>query len=51
MKTQKAKHMKRPRAWHHLPNQDRRFRRAVKLLDEALERDVNRTPVSDGTNR
>lgn len=37
MKRQKSKHMKRPRAWHHLPNQDRKFRRAIKILDEAMK--------------
>lgn len=33
----KPKGMKRPRDWHHGPNQDPIFRRNAKLLDEAKE--------------
>jgi hypothetical protein len=32
---QKAKHKKRPRAWHHRANQDRKYRRALELLRTA----------------
>jgi hypothetical protein len=33
-KQQKGKHRKRLRAWHHGPNQDHIFDRAIRRLDE-----------------
>jgi hypothetical protein len=46
---QKGKSKKRLRSWHHLPNQDRIYRRNAAKLDKALngEDDVSAGPIAD----
>ena len=48
---QKGKSKKRLRSWHHLPNQDRIYRRNAAKLDAALKGDDDGIDTGPDTHR
>jgi hypothetical protein len=46
-KDQKGKGGKRPRAWHHGPNEDRRFEEAISRLDQHKDVSVDGHPTKE----